>query len=134
MIMCKLHRVLCSTMKYNTICKHLHTIPQGGIYINGKPMKNFKDWYVANLGYILQSSEPYFDMLTVRENVTLAAQLKLSKKFNEREKFKKIEQVLKVVKGYTHTYSCTHTCGHPTNTCTIYSVHIHIHTQPNSSC
>ena len=40
---------------------------------------------------------PYYEELTVRENLTLAAQMRLS--FSMREKFERIEQVMNEVSG-----------------------------------
>ncbi len=73
--------------------------PQGEIYVNGIPMDEIRDWYVANTGYVLQLATPYYEELTVRENLTLAAQMKLPKTFTLREKFERIEQVVEVVSG-----------------------------------
>ena len=55
------------------------------------------DWYIANIGYVLQLASPYYEELTVRENLTLAAQLKLPKNKTLREKFERVEQVMHVV-------------------------------------
>ena len=93
-------------------------------------MQNIKDWYVANLGYIVQWSEPYFEVLTVRENLTLAAQLKLSDSFDRQEKFKMIEQALKAVKG--HTYTCMQTT-HAGTQHTQYVAHTCTHTHAHST-
>ncbi len=60
-------------------------------------MDEIRDWYVANTGYVLQLATPYYEELTVRENLTLAAQIKLPKTFTLREKFERTEQVLEVV-------------------------------------
>ena len=70
---------------------------QGEIYVNGIPMDDVRDWYTAITGYVLELATPYFKELKVRENVTLAAQLKLPKRISLREKFERTEQVLKVV-------------------------------------
>jgi hypothetical protein len=71
---------------------------QGEIYINGIPIEEIRDWYVANTGYVLQLAAPYYEELTVRENLTLAAQMKLPKMFTMREKFERVEQVMEVVR------------------------------------
>ena len=60
-------------------------------------MEEVRDWYVANTGYVLQLATPYFEELTVRENLTLAAQIKLSKNYSQYEKFERVEQVMIVV-------------------------------------
>jgi len=58
-------------------------------------MEDIKDWYIANSGYVLQLAMPYYEELTVRENLTLAAQMRLP--FSMREKFERIEQVMNEV-------------------------------------
>jgi len=65
---------------------------QGSIFINGHRMDDVRDWYISNTGYVLQLAMPYYEELTVRENLTLAAQMRLS--FSIREKFERIEQVM----------------------------------------
>ena len=71
---------------------------QGKIYINGKLLDNNNlEWYSANTGYVLQLATPYYEELTVRENLTLAAQLKLPKSFGLDKKFKRVEQVMQMV-------------------------------------
>ena len=37
---------------------------------------------------------PYYEELTVRENLTLAAQMRLSSNFGMEKKFKRVEQVM----------------------------------------
>ena len=78
---------------HNTIIPFL----QGAIYVNGTPIDDIREWYVANTGYVLQLATPYYEELTVRENLTLAAQMTLSKGYTLREKFERVEQVMHVV-------------------------------------
>ena len=73
-----------------------HTL-QGSIYVNGSPVDEVREWYIANTGYVLQLASPYYPELTVRENLILAAQLKLPKDYTLREKFERVEQVMEVV-------------------------------------
>lgn len=73
---------------------------QGEILVNGIPVDKIHDWYVANTGYVLQLAAPYYEELTVRENLTLAAQMKLPKTFTMREKFERVEQVMEVVRRF----------------------------------
>ncbi len=61
-------------------------------------MDQVRDWYVSNTGYVLQLANPYYEELTVRENLTLAAQIKLSNHYSMREKFQRVEQVMFVVR------------------------------------
>ena len=60
-------------------------------------MDDVRSWYVAHTGYVLQLATPYYEELTVRENLTLAAQIKLPNTYTAREKFERVEQVMGVV-------------------------------------
>ena len=75
--------------------------------MNGIPVDEVRDWYIANTGYVLQLATPYYEELTVRENLTLAAQIKLPKKLRMREKIERVEQVMEVVHKITfyHDFS-----------------------------
>ena len=79
---------------------------QGSIYVNGTPVEEIREWYIANTGYVLQLALPYYEELTVRENLTLAAQLKLPKNYTLREKFERVEQVMEVVRSCIILYQC----------------------------
>ncbi len=70
---------------------------QGEIYVNGISVDNVRDWYVANTGYVLQLATPYYQELTVRENLTLAAQMRLPSTFSWEERFERVEQVISEV-------------------------------------
>ena len=70
---------------------------QGTVYINGIPIDEVREWYIANTGYALQLATPYCEELTVRENLILAAQMKLPSSMTLREKFKRVEQLIQVV-------------------------------------
>ena len=69
---------------------------QGGVFVNGVPIDEDLDWYISNTGYVLQLAAPYYEELTVRENLTLAAWVKLH--VSTREKFERVEQVMDVVR------------------------------------
>ena len=71
---------------------------QGEIFVNGIPIDEVRDWYVANTGYVLQLATPYYEELTVRENVTLATMMKMPNSFSLKEKFQRAEQVMEVVR------------------------------------
>ncbi len=60
-------------------------------------MNEICDWYVANTGYVLQLATPYYEELTVRENITLAAQMRLPKTLSMESRFERVEQVMKEV-------------------------------------
>ena len=68
--------------------------PQGIICVNGTPMDKINDWYIANTGYVLQLTAPYYEELTVRENILLAALMRLPWNISNTERFKRIEQVI----------------------------------------
>ena len=55
-----------------------------------------REWYIANTGYVLQLATPYYEELTVRENLTLAAHMKLGG-MSWKQKFERVEQVIEVV-------------------------------------
>ena len=71
---------------------------QGEIFVNGIPIDEVRDWYVANTGYVLQLATHYYEELTVRENMTLATMMKLPNTFSLKEKFQRAEQVMEVVR------------------------------------
>lgn len=83
------------------VCTHVHVCTlvlfQGEIFVNGLPMEEVQDWYAAHTGYVLQLAMPYYERLTVRDNLILAAQIKLSSSFTSQQKFERVEQVMAVV-------------------------------------
>lgn len=62
-------------------------------------MEDVRSWYIAHTGYVLQLATPYYEELTVRENLTLASQIQLPNKYTVREKFQRVEQVMGMVSG-----------------------------------
>ena len=66
------------------------------MFVNGLPFEENQNWYIGNMGYVLQLAVPYYEELTVRENLTLAAWVKLH--ISSREKFQRVEQVMEVVR------------------------------------
>ena len=71
------------------------TCIQGEIKYDGREMK--EEDIAANTGYVLQLARPYYEELTVCENLILAAQLKLPSSSPE-EKFKRVKKVMEMVK------------------------------------
>ena len=69
------------------------------MFVNGLPVEENRNWYISNTGYVLQLAAPYYEELTVRENLTLAAWIKLH--ISSREKFQRVEQVMEVVRHLT---------------------------------
>ena len=57
-------------------------------------MDKISDWYISNTGYVLQLTAPYYEELTVRENILLAALMRLSHHVSQEEHFKRVEQVI----------------------------------------
>ena len=74
-------------------------LSQGNIFVNGCQVEKNRNWYTSNTGYVLQLAAPYYEELTVRENLTLAAWIKLH--ISSREKFQRVEQVMEVVRPLT---------------------------------
>lgn len=72
---------------------------QGDIFINGVLLKGgVRQQYTEHTGYVLQSATPYYVELTVRQNLILAAHMKLDSRMVWREKFQRVEEVLNVVR------------------------------------
>ena len=53
------------------------------------------EWYVTNTGYVLQLAAPYYEELTVRENLTFAAIIKLPDL--EEDYFEHVSDIMKMV-------------------------------------
>ena len=70
---------------------------QGDIFVNGTPLEKVQDWYIANTGYVLQLGTPYYMELTVRENLTYAATMRLPKNLTAQEKLERVEQIIQEV-------------------------------------
>ena len=65
--------------------------------INGFRMDgDVQKYFVDNTGYVLQLATPYYEELTVRDNLTLSAEMKLNG-LNREEKFERVNEVMKEV-------------------------------------
>ena len=65
--------------------------------INGHEMEGaVLESFVANTGYVLQLATPYYEELTVRENLTLTAEMKLNG-FTWKGKFDRVDYVMSKV-------------------------------------
>ena len=53
-----------------------------------------QDWYSRKIGYVLQLAVPYYEELTVRQNIFFALQMRLSKSMSHSRKFERVEQIL----------------------------------------
>ena len=67
---------------------------QGQVYINGVGLGQVQDWYARKIGYVLQLAVPYYEELTVRQNLFFAAHMRLPKKMSHSRKFERVEQIL----------------------------------------
>ena len=70
------------------------TCSQGHVYINGVGLDRVQDWYARKIGYVLQLAVPYYEELTVRQNLFFAAHMRLPKSMSHRRKFERVEQIL----------------------------------------
>lgn len=59
--------------------------------------RDVQESFVANTGYVLQLATPYYEELTVRDNITLASELKLNGLTRE-EKFERVRDVMEKVR------------------------------------
>ena len=72
---------------------------QEGIFINGIPIDEICEGYTANTGYVLQLATPYYEELTVGENL-----------LEWKKKFERVKQVMEVVCSFifmTNILNCT---------------------------
>ena len=60
-------------------------------------MEECRKWYIDNMGYVHQLERAYYEELTVRENLTLVAWMKLNS-LSTREKFERVELVMESVR------------------------------------
>ncbi|KAL9959098.1 hypothetical protein ACROYT_G036181 [Oculina patagonica] len=68
---------------------------RGHVYINGVSMDaGVQDWYSRKIGYVLQLAVPYYEELTVRQNLFFAAHMRLPKSMSHSRKFERVEQIL----------------------------------------
>ena len=64
------------------------------MYINGVGLGQVQDWYARKIGYVLQLAVPYYEELTVRQNLFFAAHMRLPKEANAAEKYERVEQII----------------------------------------
>ena len=55
---------------------------------------NVQDWYAHKIGYVLQLAVPYYEELTVRQNLFFAAHMRLPRSMSHIRKFERVEQIL----------------------------------------
>lgn len=68
------------------------------MFINGVELKDVQDWYSQVVGYVLQLAVPFYEELSVRQNLTFAAHMKLPSSMRNEEKFERIEQIIEEVR------------------------------------
>ena len=86
-------------VRLGTIADQFQDLPfmqsQGQVYINGIALNaDIQDWYARKVGYVLQLAVPYYEELTVRQNLFFAAHMRLPKSMSHIEKFERVEQIL----------------------------------------
>ena len=64
------------------------------MFVNGVSLDRVQDWYARKVGYVLQLAVPYYEELTVRQNLFFAAHMRLPKKMSLPRKFERVEQIL----------------------------------------
>lgn len=56
-----------------------------------------KRWFIENTGYVLQLATPFYEELTVRENLLFAVNMQLPKTASWNQKLERVEQVIREV-------------------------------------
>ena len=64
------------------------------MYINGVGLGQVQEWYARKIGYVLQLAVPYYEELTVRQNLFFAAHMRLPKETCAAEKYERVEQII----------------------------------------
>lgn len=64
------------------------------MYINGVGLGQVQGWYARKIGYVLQLAVPYYEELTVRQNLFFAAHMRLPKETSASEKYERVEQII----------------------------------------
>ena len=74
---------------------------QGRVYINGVGLGQVQDWYACKIGYVLQLAVPYYEELTVRQNLFFAAHMRLPKGTCISDKYERVEQIIAEVSVFS---------------------------------
>lgn len=53
-----------------------------------------QDWYSRKIGYVLQLAVPYYEELTVRQNLFFAAHMRLPRETSAADKYERVEQII----------------------------------------
>jgi ABC-type uncharacterized transport system YnjBCD ATPase subunit len=70
---------------------------QGEVLVNGIPFECVREWYIKHSGYVLQLAVPYYEELTVRQNLLLAAFMRLPSSFSAEQRFQRVECVIEQI-------------------------------------
>ena len=73
---------------------------QGRVYINGVGLGQVQDWYACKIGYVLQLAVPYYEELSVRQNLFFAAHMRLPKGTCISDKYERVEQIIAEVSNF----------------------------------
>ena len=71
------------------------------MYINGVGLGQVQEWYARKIGYVLQLAVPYYEELTVRQNLFFAAHMRLPKETSAAQKYERVEQIIAQVNLFT---------------------------------
>ena len=84
-------------------------MPQGDVFVQGIPLALMKNWFKRNSAYVRQLTCPYYEELTVRENILLSANMQMPPDTKVVQVLERVEQVINEV-GVPHsvTVYCKH--------------------------
>lgn len=77
------------------------------MYINGVGLGRVQDWYACKVGYVLQLAVPYYEELTVRQNLFFVAHMRLPKGTSASDKCERVEQIIAEVSSILELYRNT---------------------------
>ena len=70
------------------------------MFIQGIPLISMKKWFQDNSGYVRQLAVPYYEELTVRENLVLSANMQMPPNTSTEQLLERVEQVINEVRGF----------------------------------
>ena len=65
--------------------------------MNGHYLQDLQQWYKQNTGYVLQLATPYYDEMTVKENLLYSAVMRIPAGTPQKEIFERVEVVMREV-------------------------------------
>ena len=69
------------------------------MFVLGIPLNAMKKWFQSNSGYVRQLVIPYYEELTVRENLVLSANMQLPPGTTFEQLLERVEQVIEEVRA-----------------------------------